>query len=223
MFLSRIELCDDAARTAQFWKHIASMNDVHHVVWSWFADNPDRKRDFLYRHEGQGLTTRFFTLSTRLPLDSRGLWRIESKPFAPKLASGEQLFFSLRANPTRKKSDGSGKGKRHDVVMDAKLVARTEGGAPKPFAELVERECIDWLASRAEACGFEIAEGDVRTDAYRPVRFPRGRGQAGASVTMVDYEGRITVRDVSLFLQSVMQGIGPAKAFGCGLMLVRRL
>ncbi|HVT43422.1 MAG TPA: type I-E CRISPR-associated protein Cas6/Cse3/CasE [Thermoanaerobaculia bacterium] len=222
MYLSRIELRDETARTPEFWKYSASMNDVHEVVWSWFADDPDRRRDFLYRHEGEGLSTRFYTLSARLPVDPGGLWRVESKPFAPKLSAGDRLIFSLRANPTRRKTDGPGKGKRHDVVMDAKFAARTSGGERKPFTELVETTCIDWLSSRAAACGFGFAEGDVRTDGYRPVRFPRGRRHADASVTTVDFEGRITVKDPSCFLESVTQGIGPAKAFGCGLMLIRR-
>ena len=127
MYLSRIELHDEAARTPEFWKRLASLNDVHRVVWSWFGDRPDRARDFIYRDEGKGLTTRFFTLSARLPVDSTGLWRIESKPFAPRLASGDHLIFSLRANPTIKKSGGKEQGKRHDVVMHAKVAARTSG------------------------------------------------------------------------------------------------
>lgn len=222
MFLSRIELHDEAARTPEFWKRLASLNDVHQIVWSWFGDHPTRIRDFLYRHEGEGLTTRFFTLSARLPVDAGGLWRIESKPFAPRLSAGDRLIFSLRANPTRKKSGGQNQGKRHDVVMNAKFAARAGGGEPGPVADLIETTCVEWLSSRAERCGFEIGEGDVRTDGYRPVRFPRGPRQDDASVTMVDFEGRITVKDPSRFLESVTQGIGSAKAFGCGLMLVRR-
>lgn len=222
MYLSRIELHDEAARTPEFWKHLATLNAVHQVVWSWFGDRPDRSRDFLYRHEGEGLTTRFFTLSSRPPVDTTGLWRIESKPFAPRLSSGDRLIFSLRANPTVKKSGGQKQGKRHDVVMHAKYTARTSSASPEPAEDLIETTCVAWLAARAERCGFAFAEGDVRTDGYRPVRFPRGPRQDDASVTMVDFEGRITVRDSARFLETVTQGIGSAKAFGCGLMLVRR-
>ena len=124
MYLSRIELQGDAARTPEFWRRLGSLNDVHQIVWSWFGDHPARSRDFLYRQEGDGLSTRFFTLSARPPVDAGGLWRIASKPFAPRLSPGDRLLFSLRANPTRKKSDGRNQGKRHDVVMDAKFTAR---------------------------------------------------------------------------------------------------
>lgn len=222
MYLSRIELREGAARTPEFWNRLASLDDVHRVVWTWFADHPERRRDFLYRYEGEGLTTRFYTLSTRIPVDSYSLWHIESKPFAPKLSSGDRLHFSLRANPTRRKVHGPGRGKRHDVVMDEKLSARTRGGSPEPHSQTVETTCVAWLASRAEACGFEIADGDVRTDGYRSIRFSRGRGKDDASVTMVDFDGRLTIRDPSQFIESVTQGIGAAKAFGCGLMLIRR-
>lgn len=221
MYLSRIELRDDAGRSSAFWKGIVSLNDVHRVVWSWFGDHPDRGRDFLYRLEGEGAKARFFTLSEREPVDGDGLWRIESKVFQPKLAPGDRLVFSLRANPTVRKANGPTKGKRHDVVMDAKHAARASGD-DLPMTELVEATCFTWLLARAERCGFEISKGDVRTDGYRSARFPRGRGRADASITTVDFEGRLTVRDPSAFVEAMTQGIGPAKGFGCGLMLVRR-
>ncbi|MEO8379266.1 MAG: type I-E CRISPR-associated protein Cas6/Cse3/CasE [Acidobacteriota bacterium] len=221
MYLSRIELRDDAGRAGAFWKRIASLDDVHRVVWSWFGDRPDRERDFLYRLEGEGSKARFFTLSERQPVDGDGLWRIESKVFQPKLAPGDRLVFSLRANPTVRKASGPAKGKRHDVVMDAKVAARA-GGDERSMTELVEGTCFAWLSARAERCGFEIGVGDVRTEGYRSARFPRGRGRDDASITTVDFAGCLTVRNPGAFVDALAHGIGPAKGFGCGLMLVRR-
>lgn len=223
MYLSRIELAEAAGLRPEFWKSIVSLDDVHRIVWSWFADDPDRHRDFLYRQEGAGRSVRFYTLSPRPPVDPGGFWRIETKEFAPKLATGDCLAFSLRANPTLRKASGPGEGKRHDVVMDAKFAARSGGGDPQPLAEVVQTKCTGWLLSRAESCGFELADGDVRADGYRPVRFYRRRGEGEASVTTVDFDGRLTVRDPSRFVDSLTRGIGPAKAFGCGLMLIRRV
>ncbi|MEA2080768.1 MAG: type I-E CRISPR-associated protein Cas6/Cse3/CasE [Pseudomonadota bacterium] len=37
----------------------------------------------------------------------------------------------------------------------------------------------------------------------------------------LDYSGLLTVTDPELFKAALFQGIGPAKAFGCGLLLVR--
>jgi CRISPR system Cascade subunit CasE len=222
MFLSRIELCEELSRTPEFWKQLASLDEIHKIAWSWFDSDSDQRRDFLYRYEGQGLTTRFYTLSVREPGDRSGLWHISSKRFAPKLAAGDRLEFSLRANPTRRKSSGPGKGKRADVVMDAKFAARSAEEVSRTRVELVDETCFEWLAARAEPAGFEIDRRDVRVDGYRPVRFSRARSRADATITVVDFKGRLTVRDPKKFVESITRGIGPAKVFGCGLMLIRR-
>jgi len=39
----------------------------------------------------------------------------------------------------------------------------------------------------------------------------------------MDFAGVLKVEDSGLFAESLITGIGPAKAFGCGLMLIRRL
>jgi CRISPR-associated protein Cas6/Cse3/CasE, subtype I-E/ECOLI len=221
MYLSRIELREEAGRSPEFWKNLATVKNVHRIVWSFFGDEPDRARDFLFRHEGEGLTTRLYTLSARAPVDSSGMWEIATKDFAPKLAPGDRLMFALRANPTRRKKNGDASGKRVDVVMDAKFAARANG-TRQQGTDLIEAACVEWLRSRSEGHGFEFGEGDVRTERYTTERFPRGRGERDAAVTTIDFEGRLTVRDPSRLVESVVQGIGPGKAFGCGLMLIKR-
>ena len=39
----------------------------------------------------------------------------------------------------------------------------------------------------------------------------------------LDYRGILTVTEVVGFEKVLMEGIGKAKAFGCGLMLIRRV
>ncbi len=39
----------------------------------------------------------------------------------------------------------------------------------------------------------------------------------------LDFEGILTVENTNEFTRMLFAGIGPAKAFGCGLMLVRRI
>ena len=38
----------------------------------------------------------------------------------------------------------------------------------------------------------------------------------------LDFEGQLEVTDPVVFLEKVKAGFGPQKAFGCGLMLLRR-
>ncbi|RYD61629.1 MAG: type I-E CRISPR-associated protein Cas6/Cse3/CasE, partial [Verrucomicrobiaceae bacterium] len=40
--------------------------------------------------------------------------------------------------------------------------------------------------------------------------------------TSVDLTGQLTVTDPTAFQAMLLQGLGHAKAFGCGLMVVRR-
>jgi len=223
MLLSRIELRPEAAGSSAFWARVESVYDVHRVVWQWFTDSPGRKRDFLYRQEGEGTSVRFYTLSDREPKDPDGLWNIESKAFSPRFVSGDRLEFSLRANPTRRSAHGSGKGKRHDVVMDAKRrpreIAEDKEG---PGADLIQSECFRWLEAKAMLSGFALQPGDVDVEGYRQPRFQRQPGALPVQVTTVELRGCLTVTEPGRFVEALRQGIGPAKGFGCGLMLVRR-
>jgi CRISPR system Cascade subunit CasE len=71
---------------------------VHHrLLWTLFADAPDRGRDFLWREDGDG---RFLILSARSPTDEHRLFEMdEAKPFAPVLATGTYLRF-IQPPPT---------------------------------------------------------------------------------------------------------------------------
>ncbi|MCV6612122.1 MAG: type I-E CRISPR-associated protein Cas6/Cse3/CasE [Amphritea sp.] len=85
----------------------------------------------------------------------------------------------------------------------------------------VRQAQIEWLAgSRAERCGYTIDQPDaLKISGYRWHSLPQKGRKAGFSA--LDYEGILTVTDPELFLKTLNQGIGKARAFGCGLMLVR--
>lgn len=222
MYLSKIQLRPEHAARPQFWDAVRDGYDVHQVVWGWFADSPDRRRDFLYRHEGSGASTRFFTLSERPPVDATGLWGIETKEFEPRLSAGDRLGFMVRVNPTRRKATGPGKGGRHDVVMDAKFRARERGEVAPPESELVQAEGLAWLAARAPEHGFDLVAGEARVESYTQVRFKRPRGGRDLAVSIMDMQGILSVREPEAFRRTLFDGLGPAKGFGCGLLLVRR-
>jgi CRISPR system Cascade subunit CasE len=84
-----------------------------------------------------------------------------------------------------------------------------------------------WLSERGERNGFVIARDTKRNflkfqaEGYRWHALPKKGRTAGFS--SVDFEGEIGVSNPALFLDALFTGIGPAKAFGCGLMLVRRI
>jgi CRISPR system Cascade subunit CasE len=68
--------------------------------------------------------------------------------------------------------------------------------------------------------GIALSEDGLRVDGYR---IWWQRSNRGISLSTLDFEGSLTVTDPADFLNALLSGIGPAKAFGCGLLLVRRL
>ena len=223
LFLSRIRLRQDASVGA-LAKLLVPDNAPgrrdasHRLIWSVFTDSADRRRDFLWREEAPG---RFLALSARPPEDTHNLCEIDWKPFEPALSVGDHLGFSLRANPTVARSTGPGqRGKRHDVVMDAlHKLPRGERASERLGAVVAAGRA--WFARQGEARGFAPID-EAAVDGYETMRIPRANRNKPAEFGVLDISGRLEVRDPAVFLASLSQGFGRARAFGCGLMLIRR-
>jgi len=186
----------------------------HNLLWSVFSDGPDRCRDFLWREEPDGS---FLTLSARPPTQTDLFETHQVKEFAPALAVGDRLSVQLRCNATRQKKDGP----RVDVVMDA-LRAFPKGARAEERMRLATEEGHAWLSRQGEKAGFQVLEveaEDYSADVLPGHRGPRkGQPQFG----ILDLAGRIEITDPAAFLAQLPLGFGRAKAFGCGLMLIRR-
>lgn len=193
---------------------------VHQLVWSLFADDADRQRDFLFRELDQSGLPAFFILSLREPLQLPG-WLIETKPFVLQLEPGDRLGFSLRANPVVRRHDDTDRRVRHDVVMDAKRRAR-ESGAAAPRPQLIHESGQEWLLKRQSALGVRFEEATLRIDGYQVRRFEKDAGSGRIHLATLDFLGVLTVVDPEVLIHQVQRGIGPGKSFGCGLMLLRR-
>lgn len=208
---------------------------AHRLLWTLFADDPDRRRDFLWREErpGRGTSGRggFLVLSEREPVDAHGLFDMDPpKAWAPVLAEGDRLAFSLRANPVVTRKDGDGRAKRHDVVMD-----RLRAVAADQRAELRDTAMREagraWLDRQAGEHGFAVLVEEVgeteekspllRIDGYEQLRIAR-RGEMPARLSVLEFDGVLEVADSDRFLAALHHGFGKAKAWGCGLMLIRR-
>lgn len=219
LYLSRLKLARDPALSALNAlldpTDGGARHDAHHrLIWSAFAGDPTAKRDFLWRAEGQG---RFLVLSERPPSPGPLFDPPEVKPFAPDLAPGDRLAFVLRANATRTRK-GVG---RVDVVMDA-LHAVAQGDRAAQRMALAQQAAQDWMAGQGARHGFTL--NAVAVDDYSVVALPghvgkrRGQPQYG----ILEMTGLLTVTDPAALIAQIAAGFGRAKAFGCGLMLIRR-
>lgn len=188
--------------------------DAHHrLLWTLFADSADRTRDFLWREEGKGT---FLILSERPPVPTELFANVDSKPFAPDLGQGDRLRFALRANATRSKDK-----KRVDVVMDA-LYALPSGERAEQRMDVATTEGAAWMGRQGATHGFRVL--DCVASGYTVHALPAYRGPRDKQPQfgILDLEGELQITDPAAFVAAVGKGFGRAKAFGCGLMLLRR-
>lgn len=225
MFFSKMTLNREAVISGRFRDLVTGPYQVHEVIWDLFADHPDRKRDFLYRAELTGKDSVVYLLSSREPVYEGNVWDINSKPFHPVLQDGDLLSFRVRVNPVVTKTEPDPERKRirhrHDVIMDAKRRLKEENSSFF-MADLVQQEGVRWFSKRGETGGFSLLKNRVIAGGYRTLKFSQGRKKNIISISVVDFDGILQVTDSAVFLQTLCNGIGPAKGFGCGMMMVKR-
>ncbi len=201
----------------------------HQWLWRLFPAPEGTPRDFLFRRRDLGEMPRFYVVSKRPPLTQSTAWSIQTRDYEPALEVGARLRFDLRANPAVAAHARDGKRRRHDVVMQEKRRLLKERGLahwqdwqdddkPALYA-LVREACGAWLRSRASRLGFEVDEKSLAVDGYQQ----RSEKDSRLCFSTVDFSGELTVIDPSAFAIALRDGIGHAKAFGCGLLLVRRI
>jgi len=133
-----------------------------------------------------------------LPADqSRDLENPAVKEVNLSLRDGQTLQFRLTANPTIKKVRRDENGKR----LNSNRV---------PL--LREEKQIVWLKKRATDNGFHIQHADISSQRKQTSR------RKGITVYTVQFNGRLQITDTQKFKKALEKGIGPAKAFGCGLL-----
>jgi CRISPR system Cascade subunit CasE len=195
----------------------------HGLVWSLFSGPADGEniddRDFLFREAEPGV---FIIVSKRPPEDPHSLWALESKPYEPALAVGDRLGFVLRANPAMAvPQPGEKRGKRVDAIMHAKskLDAEARKAFGKDGAAIVG---LEWLTKRGQSIGVEFDADSCSATGYQQIRIPRPKREKSIEFSEIEYTGAFAVTDPDRLKAALFKGIGKAKAYGCGLMLVRR-
>ena len=122
------------------------------------------------------------------------------------VAEGARFAFRLRANTTRK--------------IDTKTGPDGERRNGRRVPVRGDEARLAWLARRAEAAGFVFDESSIRTTEIAPLS---GRGMKSITVAGSLFEGNLEVRDPERFREAMRNGIGPGKAYGFGLLSVRRV
>lgn len=207
MFISRVEIPWEVARNPY---------NLHRQLWRLFpgeeretrANGEQGRQGFLFRVEeqGAGRSARMLVQSRRAPVRADGLILLGSREIQPMPSAGQRLAFLLTANPVK-------------TITDAQRDAKPDKQAEKCRVPLIkEDEQRDWLARKlANAATLECAA----ILPHAPLYFRKGK-RAGKLVTCT-FEGVLRVDTPERLASLLENGVGPAKAFGCGLLLVHRL
>lgn len=235
MYISRISPRPDASPRA-ISKILEDGYHSHAVVWEIMSGGRNNiARNFLYRQEIVNGRPLLYVVSEQPPAADLGMWSITSKPYEPLIREGDRYSFVLRANPVRtpNKREEPHKRKRLDVVLEAQTQLQ-QIGKPRTewpsVSQLAQEYGTQWLLQRQESCGFTIAtsvEGvpAVIAEAYERQKFSKHKSHYGGSkiaIASIDFRGILHVTDAALFRDKLWNGIGRGKAFGCGLLLIRR-
>ena len=224
MFLSKITLQPRLQQMTEkdiieFQSFLAKgIYGYHQLLWKLFAGQ--QPRQFVFRHsvDKQGLNE-FYLLSAVEPKPSR-FFDIQTKAFQPKLQSGQLLGYQLRVNPTVCIKD-----RQHDVLMNAKKNAKDQGikEDSQQLKQRMEQAAHSWLSDKERLArwGFQVETAEISD--YRQHRCLKkiANDRHYIRFSSVDFQGILRITDSERFLQQYAKGFGRAKAFGCGLMLIR--
>ncbi|MEU0133092.1 type I-E CRISPR-associated protein Cas6/Cse3/CasE [Streptomyces sp. NPDC006296] len=155
-------------------------------------------------------------------------------PFLDRLTAGERWAFRLTANPVHH-------------------IRRKADEPTKRTAHVTPVHQMGWLLKRQEQCGFHVLEKpaemrllpsgtthegqphhgdryaltvhDKRALAFDKSRDPAQPGvrKGAVSLVTVTFDGRLEITDPELMRRALRQGIGKAKAYGCGLLTLAPL
>lgn len=208
MYLSRIQI-NSARRGGR--KLLGSPQAMHAAVLSAFPQGDEERGRVLWRVDRDVRQNWLYVVSRPRPdfahIVEQAGWQTtqdgwDVRDYAPlleRLENGQQWAFRLTANPTRFSNEDR-----------------------KVYGHVTVAQQSDWLLSRQEKWGFEVvptADGEGRqllVHDRHTARFNRRGGTV--TIARATYDGVLTVTDTDALRHVLVNGVGRAKAYGCGLL-----
>jgi CRISPR system Cascade subunit CasE len=178
----------------------------HKKLWELFADSSASAGEavqFLFRVDSMGRRNRVLVLSDTRP--SASDWaRWSTTEVKSGFLEADSYRFQLKANPTvkRKKTDQSG--------------GLTKNG--RRTGIYGHQELVEWIQRKAEQSGFDLV-GQV--DYAGPVDEFFVKNRRRGKLTTVDFRGGLRVTNRKFFKKAFENGIGSAKGFGFGMLMLQ--
>ncbi len=222
-WLARLEVDAETVRAASISDDIYAW---HKLLWECYPDQPDARRDFLTRIDQLEGAYRFWILAKRKPV--RPQWcSVEGfglKEISPTFLSHQYYAFDLRVNPVRAAVQRAPSG---EPVLAAN--GKRKRGKRVPLVKPDELRA--WLVRKGEVrCqdketglyvpgGFQIVEKRPLEISPMVESHFRKKGLSGYHGG-VQFRGTLVVTDREKFVETYQSGIGSAKGFGFGLLLL---
>lgn len=204
MHLSKVLLLPGRLDNAWEW---------HRAIWTLFPSierQPNESAPFLFRVDRVNLAKGAELLvQSSIPPEheSSRAKLLASREFNPQPRDGQSLAFRLTANVTKAIRDEND----HNRKIRVPLIKEDQQRA--------------WLKRKLGDAGNSLT--NVSVQQHPPIYFRKGNRPG--KIVAVSFQGNMIVGNserLSNLLKGAKEhppGIGPAKAFGCGLLLVRRV
>lgn len=181
---------------------------IHQRLWELFPGQAEAKRDFLFRVEGQqpNVGCELLMQSTQSPQMTSVVQVLGQKHFEPAFYVGQRLRFRLRANPIKTIKDPN----KGEVERNGKTYSKT---VRVPLIKEDEQQM--WLARKFQ--GIASLESLV-VQQERPLYFRKIKEKRSGKIQPVLFDGTLIISVVDPFHDLLVNGVGPAKSFGCGLL-----
>lgn len=215
LYLTQILLAHETAYKAG----LRDSYDWHQKIWLAFPERDRATRDFLTRLDPLDQQLRLLVLSQTRP--ARPDWcpvpAWQSKEIPPEFLDGTAYRFSLVANPTRKTRQRDAAGKPTEKSQRVFITHREDrAGAAEG---VVQPGLLSWFARKAETHGFRVPDLAQLRTVPRPRQYFIKQGKAGMHGG-VEFQGVLGVTDPEKFRDAFTRGIGSAKAFGFGMLVL---
>lgn len=202
MYLSKIHIP---------WQQAKNSYQLHQALWRLFPGHEDAEREFLFRVEQMqnGVGANVLLQSALQPqTGEQSPLILAQRDYVFNVQNGQRLRFRLRANPIKTIKDNS----KGTVEKKGKTFTKT---VRVPL--LHEEQQQAWLERKLQ----DFAQLEMLLVQPEPVLyFRKGKEGRSGKIQTVLFDGVLTVIDAEYFKKQIINGIGPAKAFGCGLLSI---
>lgn len=209
MFLSRIEIDTKNHLKQKEFSHLGAYHNFVETLFPQEFQDGERSRK-LWRIDSLKGKKYLLILSNTKP-DLKLLERIgvagtgETKNydvFLDNLSEKCKYRFRATLNPVVSLSNGKSSGKRGRIV---------------PHVTMEQK--INYLTEHAPHYGFDVEKDEVEITATGYGLLRKNSGKP-VRVVKTDFEGILTITDKDLFIDTLINGFGKKRAYGCGLITV---